>query len=318
MSGVTDLPFRRRVRGFGPQLVVSEMIASKELVHKRPDVCRRAFQDLSVEPCSMQIAGYDPYWMGEAARLAEAQGAKIIDINMGCPAKKVTGIQSGSALMREPERALRIIEAVVEAVDVPVTLKMRTGWDDDTRNAPDLARQAEQAGIQMVTVHGRTRCQFYEGVPDWQFIAAVKQAVSIPVIANGDITDFATAETVLELSHADGLMIGRGAYGRPWFVNQVDHYLSTGDKIDDPSLSEQFDCLRAQYLDSLEIYGERVGVRAFRKHILAYLEKAVDAGSILPSVVAQKRKALLSLTSADAVLSELSELYSPSNSDMAA
>ena len=266
----------------------------------------------------MQIAGYDPYWMAEAARLAEAEGAKIIDINMGCPAKKVTGIQSGSALMREPERALRIIDAVVQAVRVPVTLKMRTGWDDDNRNAPDLARQAEQAGIQLVAVHGRTRCQFYEGVPDWQFIATVKQAISIPVIANGDITDFATAQKVLDLSNADGLMIGRGAYGRPWFVNQVDQYLTKGETIDDPPLADQFDCIRAQYLDSVHIYGERVGVRAFRKHILSYLEKAVDSGAISHNAVAKKRKALLSLTTPDTVLSELSELYSRSNSEMAA
>jgi len=310
MSGVTDLPFRRQVRRFDPSsLVVSEMIASKELVQQRLDVCRRAYQDLSVEPCSMQIAGYDPYWMGEAAKLAVDEGAKIIDINMGCPAKKVTGKQSGSALMREPERALKIIQTVVESVSVPVTLKMRTGWDDNDRNAPDLAVQAEQLGVQMITVHGRTRCQFYNGRADWAFIGKVKDAVTIPVIANGDIVSVQDAAEILTASRADGLMIGRGVYGRPWFIAQVHQFLETGTPSSDPDRDEQLDVILDHLRGAVSLYGERIGIRSFRKHLLWYADAAIRSGGLSSDHFASVRANLLQATSLTDLEAQIYALY---------
>ena len=310
MSGVTDLPFRRQVRRFDQKsLVVSEMIASKELVKQRLDVCRRAYQDLSVEPCSMQIAGYDPYWMGEAAKLAAEEGAKIIDINMGCPAKKVTGIQSGSALMRDPDRALKIIQTVVNSVSVPVTLKMRTGWDENDRNAPVLAANAQDLGIQMVTVHGRTRSQFYEGRADWDFIAQVKDAVSIPVIANGDVVSIDDARNILSASKADGLMIGRGAFGRPWFIHQVDHYLESGAVLQDPAPEDQLSVIRQQLHDAVELYGEKVGIRSFRKHLLWYADAATRTGVVGSDHFAENRRELLQHVSYKDLDAHLCALY---------
>jgi len=271
MSGVTDLPFRRLVRSFGDCLVVSEMIASQAMIRQTRRSMRKTAPDCSEEfPLSVQIAGNDPAVMAEAARLNEDRGATIIDINFGCPAKKVVGKLAGSALMRDLDHARRIIEAVAGAVAIPVTLKMRTGWDEDQRNAPELARIAEACGIAMIAVHGRTRTQGYRGQADWDFIGQVKDAVSIPVVANGDITTVERAGECLAQSRADGVMIGRGIYGRPWFVAQVVEYLKTGRQPVEPSPALRLATALRHYEMLLEFYGPRVGVRVARKHLAWY------------------------------------------------
>jgi tRNA-dihydrouridine synthase B len=267
MSGVTDLPFRRLVKRHGAGLVVSEMIASEAMIRETRQSMTMAKNCPEERPMAVQLAGCEPSVMAEAARLNADRGAAIIDINFGCPVKKVVNGQAGSALMREEGLAARILEAVVKAVDLPVTLKMRTGWDDKSRNAPKLARVAEASGIKMISVHGRTRCQFYEGRADWAFIREVKQSVRIPVIANGDITTLEEAREALTLSRADGLMIGRGAYGRPWFVRQVIHFLKTGQRLADPPLAQQQEIVLGHYEDMLAHYGTAVGGRIARKHI---------------------------------------------------
>jgi tRNA-dihydrouridine synthase B len=274
LAGITDLPFRRLVARFGAGLVVSEMVASEEVVRARPEARARAELGFGEQATAIQLAGRDPYWMAEGARFVEAQGARVIDINMGCPSKRVTTGLCGSALLRDLDLALMLIEAVVKAVKVPVTLKTRLGWDDTLLNAPDLARRAESAGIAMITIHGRTRCQFYKGHADWAAIRAVKEAVSIPVIANGDITDTATARQALKRSGADGVMIGRGAQGAPWRLAEVAHDLFGTPAPKIPEGGARARMILDHYDDMLTFYGRELGLRMARKHLGWYLEEA--------------------------------------------
>jgi tRNA-dihydrouridine synthase B len=274
LAGITDLPFRRLVARFGAGWVVSEMVASQEVVQGRPLARARAELGLDGSRTAVQLAGRDPYWMAEAARWAEANGARIIDINMGCPAKKVTGGQSGAALMREPGLALRLIEAVVGAVRVPVTLKCRLGWDEGSLNAADLARSAADAGVGLVTVHGRTRCQLYRGRADWAAIGAVRRAVTVPVIANGDIVDAASARQALALSGAAGVMVGRGVQGRPWLLAQIAAERFGGKPPQVPNGQAFLEMVSEHYEAMLEFYGSAMGLRVARKHLGWYLDTA--------------------------------------------
>ena len=303
MTAVTDLPFRRIVKRYGAGLTVSEMIASQAMVRETRQSLQKAMWDPAEEPVSMQLAGCEPHVMAEAAKLNEQRGAAIIDINMGCPVKKVVNGEAGSALMRDLKLASQIIDATVKAVSVPVTLKMRMGWNHDSLNAPELARIAEDLGIRMITVHGRTRCQMYKGEADWGFVRGVKQAVSIPVIVNGDICSTDDAREALRLSRADGVMIGRGAYGRPWLLGQVMADLEGAGARPDPSLDEQLSAMLEQYEAMLELYGTHTGVNLARKHVGWYTKGLPGSAELRNSVNQQDDPAI--------VTRMLREFYSP-------
>ena len=274
MAGITDRPFRDLVTKFGAGMVVSEMVASQEMVQSKPGVRERAELSADIENTAVQLAGRETYWMAEAARQVAGFGAKVIDINMGCPAKKVTSGESGSALMKTPDHALRLIEAVVEAVDVPVTLKTRLGWDSSSLNAAHIAKRAQDAGVAMITIHGRTRCQFYKGTAEWTAIRDVVNAVDVPVVENGDIVDSCSARTALTKSGADGVMIGRGAQGRPWVLAEVTHALGgTGFPVI-PTGTDLVDLVSDHYQSMIGFYGRTLGVRVARKHLGWYMDHA--------------------------------------------
>ena len=306
MSGVTDLPYRLAVAKCAPALLVSEMVASDQLAQARPDVMRRAAGGGQLSPLVIQLAGREAHWMAEGARLAEDAGADVIDINMGCPARQVTNGLSGSALMRDLDHAVSLVEATVKATTKPVTLKMRLGWDENTINAPTLAARAEAAGVKLVTVHGRTRCQFYKGRADWKAIRQVKEAISIPLVANGDIESVEDAKTCLHQSGADGVMIGRGANGRPWFLTEVHNALDGKPAMPAPGPRERWDIVKAHYLDSLALYGPNLGLRIVRKHLAAYLD---HAGADWGMDLRQLKSDLLPSSDSGKVLGELERFF---------
>jgi nifR3 family TIM-barrel protein len=304
MSGVTDYPFRHLVDSLGAGLVVSEMVASEHLVRDRHEA-RAKVEGGRLARYAIQLAGCEERWMREGARIGEALGADILDINMGCPAREVTGKLSGSALMRNLDHALKLIESVVNAVRIPVTLKMRLGWDDANRNAPELARRAETSGVRLITVHGRTRCQFFKGNADWEFVRRVKETVRIPIVINGDVVDPATARAALEASGADGIMVGRGAYGAPWVIPRIGAYLATGLDHGPPSLREQ-GAIALGHIEAMLLHkGSVRGLRDARKHVGWYLASSGQPAEIVKTW----RRRLCTTDVCKAVLAGLGEFY---------
>jgi len=307
MTGVSDLPFRRAASALGARYVATEMVACESFARGRPDVVRRAAVGDGLPLMVVQLVGREPHWIAQGARLAEEAGAQIIDLNMGCPAKEVTGAQCGAALMRDPDLAVRLIDAAVEAVSCAVTVKIRLGWDDASRNAPELAHRAEQAGAKAITVHGRTRQQFYRGIADWGAVAAVKRATSLPVIVNGDVANLDSARDALNHSGADAVMIGRGAYGRPWIAAELDRALQTGAEIEEPGPTNRLAIALDHLADCLGFYGDELGLRSFRKHLGWYIENAPLPVSAEARRAAKSR--LCRLNSAREVEVALTELW---------